>query len=78
MTKDELLKQRELAHGLISINPNFDINNREQLSQIYTPGVSTICKEVEHHPSMVKTLTSVGNSIVVITDGTAVLGLGNI
>lgn len=78
MTKDELLKQRELAHGLISINPNFDINNREQLSQIYTPGVSTICKEVEHHPSMVKTLTSVGNSIAVITDGTAVLGLGNI
>ena len=78
MTKDELLKQRELAHGLISINPNFDINNREQLSQIYTPGVSTICKEVEHHPSMVKTLTSVGNSIAVITDGTAVLGLGDI
>lgn len=78
MTKDELLKQRELAHGLISINPNFDINNREQLSQIYTPGVSTICKEVEHHPNMVKTLTSVGNSIAVITDGTAVLGLGNI
>lgn len=78
MTKDELLKQRELAHGLISIKPNFDINNREQLSQIYTPGVSTICKEVEHHPSMVKTLTSVGNSIAVITDGTAVLGLGNI
>lgn len=78
MTKDELLKQRELAHGLISINPNFDINNREQLSQIYTPGVSTVCKEVEHHPSMVKTLTSVGNSIAVITDGTAVLGLGNI
>lgn len=78
MTKDELLKQRELDHGLISIKPNFDINNREQLSQIYTPGVSTICKEVEHHPSMVKTLTSVGNSIAVITDGTAVLGLGNI
>ncbi|HAT4255657.1 NAD(P)-dependent malic enzyme [Clostridium perfringens] len=78
MTKDELLKQRELAHGLISINPNFHINNREQLSQIYTPGVSTICKEVEHHPDMVKTLTSVGNSIAVITDGTAVLGLGNI
>lgn len=78
MTKDELLKQRELAHGLISINPNFDINNREQLSQIYTPGVSTICKEVKHHPNMVKTLTSVGNSIAIITDGTAVLGLGNI
>lgn len=78
MTKDELLKQRELAHGLISINPNFDINNRKQLSQIYTPGVSTICKEVEHHPNMVKTLTSVGNSIAVITDGTAVLGFGNI
>lgn len=78
MTKDELLKQRELAHGLISINPNFDINNKEELSNIYTPGVSTICKEVEHHPNMVRTLTSVGNSIAVITDGTAVLGLGNI
>lgn len=78
MTKDELLKQREVAHGLISINPNFDINNKEELSNIYTPGVSTICKEVEHHPDMVRTLTSVGNSIAVITDGTAVLGLGNI
>lgn len=78
MTKEELLKQRELAHGLLSINPNFDIKNREELSQMYTPGVSTICKEVEKDPKLVKKLTSVGNSIAVITDGTAVLGLGNI
>lgn len=78
MTKEEILKTRELAHGLISINSNFDIKNKEDLSQIYTPGVSTVCKEVEHHPNSVRKLTSTGNSIAVITDGTAVLGLGNI
>lgn len=78
MTKEEILKTRELAHGLISINSNFDINNKEDLSQIYTPGVSTVCKEVEHCPESIKKLTSIGNSIAVITDGTAVLGFGNI
>lgn len=78
MTKEEILKRRELAHGLISINSNFDIRNKEDLSQLYTPGVSTVCKEVEHYPNSVRKLTSTGNSIAVITDGTAVLGLGNI
>lgn len=78
MTKEEILKARELSHGLLNIEANFKIKNKEDLSQIYTPGVSTVCKEVEKYPDSAKKLTTLGNSIAVITDGTAVLGLGNI
>ena len=54
------------------------IKNQKDLSLAYTPGVAQICKKIVENPEKIFTLTSKRNSVAVMTDGTAVLGLGNI
>jgi malate dehydrogenase (oxaloacetate-decarboxylating) len=69
-----------LAHlgGKISIEPKMPIKNREDLSKVYTPGVARVCKAIEENPNKAFSLTIKRNTIAVVTDGSAVLGLGNI
>ena len=71
-----------LAHqewkGKIEIVSRAKITNREELAIAYTPGVAEPCKLIEQDPSLSYTLTRRGNLVAVITDGTAVLGLGDI
>lgn len=69
-----------LAHlgGKISVEPKMPIKNRSDLSRVYTPGVARICKAIEKDPYKSFSLTIKRNTVAVITDGTAVLGLGNI
>jgi malate dehydrogenase (oxaloacetate-decarboxylating) len=64
--------------GKISVTPKFPLLTRDDLSMAYTPGVGRVCMAIASHPERVWELTVKGNSVAVITDGTAVLGLGNI
>jgi len=64
--------------GKLRISLNAPITNKEELSLAYTPGVAQPCREIHRNPELVYDYTWVGNTVAVITDGTAVLGLGDI
>lgn len=72
------VKFHEQHAGKISINSKVDVYSEEDLSVVYTPGVSQVCTAIVNDETKANTLTSRGNMIGVITDGTAVLGLGDI
>ncbi|ULO05554.1 NAD-dependent malic enzyme [Paenibacillus sp. 19GGS1-52] len=69
-----------LAHigGKIEITPKMRIKNREDLSQVYTPGVARVSMAIAQDPGKAYSLTMKRNTVAVVTDGTAVLGLGDI
>ena len=69
-----------LAHlgGKLTIESKLPIRNRDDLSLIYTPGVARICEAIVKDPADARRLTIKRNTIAVVTDGSAVLGLGNI
>ena len=64
--------------GKIEIAAKRDIHNREDLSLIYTPGVALVSEAIAKEPAMAYRLTMKGNAVAIITDGSAVLGLGNV
>ncbi|MCR8635610.1 NAD-dependent malic enzyme [Paenibacillus radicis (ex Xue et al. 2023)] len=64
--------------GKISIQPNLPIKNRDDLSRVYTPGVARVCTAIHENPQKAYSLTIKRNTVAVVTDGTAVLGLGDI
>lgn len=64
--------------GKIQITPSKPLANKRDLSLAYTPGVGAVCKEIAAHPLHVWKYTNRGNTVAVISDGTAILGLGNI
>ena len=64
--------------GKIEIQPKVPIRNRDDLSMIYTPGVARVCLALVDNPGDARRLTIKRNTIAVVTDGSAVLGLGNI
>ncbi|MDF2648738.1 MAG: NAD-dependent malic enzyme [Paenibacillus sp.] len=64
--------------GKIEMSPKYPIKNRDDLSRVYTPGVAKVCMAIHEKPSLAHTLTIKRNTVAVISDGTAVLGLGNI
>jgi malate dehydrogenase (oxaloacetate-decarboxylating) len=64
--------------GKIEIKSKIPIQTRADLSRAYTPGVARVCTAIHEDPSKVFTLTIKRNSVAVVTDGTAVLGLGDI
>lgn len=65
-------------HGKISIKLKHPINTREDLSMVYTPGVGRVCMDIYKNPKHVYNFTIKGNSVAIVTDGTAVLGFGNL
>lgn len=69
-----------LAHlgGKLTVESKLPIRNRDDLSLIYTPGVARICEAIVKDPADARRLTIKRNTIAVVTDGSAVLGLGNI
>ena len=64
--------------GKLSIESKVPLRNRDDLSMAYTPGVARVCEAIAAHPEDARRLTIKRNTIAVVTDGTAVLGLGNI
>ena len=69
-----------LAHvgGKIEIASKYPVRNRRDLARVYTPGVARVCKAIHDHPERARKLTIKKNTVAVVTDGTAVLGLGDI
>jgi len=72
------LELHEKLGGKIEVISRHKAETREDLSLIYTPGVAQACREIEKDKTKSFTLTRRGNLVAVITDGSAVLGLGNI
>lgn len=64
--------------GKLEVRPVVKVENREDLSIVYTPGVAKPCLEIAENPALAYELTIKGRTIAVVTDGSAVLGLGNI
>ncbi len=64
--------------GKIEVNSKVPLKNRDDLSMAYTPGVGRVSMAIAEHPDDVWRLTIKGNAVAVVTDGSAVLGLGNI
>ncbi|MEO3749060.1 NAD-dependent malic enzyme [Streptomyces sp. B6B3] len=64
--------------GKIEMQSKHPIRNRDELSMIYTPGVARVCTQIAANPEDARRLTIKRNSVAVVTDGSAVLGLGNI
>lgn len=72
------LKLHEEMKGKLEINPKTPVSTREDLSMAYTPGVAEPCKKIHQNPEDVYRYTARGNMVAVVSDGTAVLGLGDI
>lgn len=77
ISEESLQKHYELG-GKIEVISRAKLNDRHDLSVLYTPGVATPCLEIQKDPDKVWELTRRNNLVAVITDGTAVLGLGDI
>ncbi|KAA8734849.1 NADP-dependent malic enzyme [Acinetobacter qingfengensis] len=81
---DQSLKQQALHYhefprpGKISVTPSKQLVNQRDLALAYSPGVAVPCLEIEKDPSLAAKYTARGNLVAVVSNGTAVLGLGNI
>ncbi|MGL5378945.1 NAD(P)-dependent malic enzyme [Clostridium sp.] len=75
---EEALKYHEELKGKLEITSRCKIENEKDLSLAYTPGVAEPCKEIHKDPSKAYIYTRKWNTVAVISDGTAVLGLGDI
>lgn len=76
--RDDALQMHKENQGKLEITPNIKVTNKEELSLAYSPGVAEPCKEIHEDPRTVYDYTIKRNTVAVVTDGTAVLGLGNI
>lgn len=75
---EESLQYHENLKGKLEISSRVTINNEKDLSLAYTPGVAQPCIEIHKDPNLAYTYTRKWNTVAVISDGTAVLGLGDI
>ncbi|SFI65863.1 NAD-dependent malic enzyme [Thermoflavimicrobium dichotomicum] len=64
--------------GKIHMTKRMDIRSLADLRRIYTPGVANVCQLIQKEPEKARFYTSIGNTVAIVTDGTAILGLGNI
>ncbi len=64
--------------GKIEVTPRVSLRNRDDLSRAYTPGLARVCMAIAENPDDARRLTIKRNTVAVVTDGTAVLGLGDI
>jgi malate dehydrogenase (oxaloacetate-decarboxylating) len=76
--RDDALKLHRDYKGKLNIMSKVAVNDKNSLSLAYTPGVAEPCKEIYKDESLVYEYTSKGNIVAVVSDGTAVLGLGDI
>ncbi len=74
----ESLQKHYEWRGKLNVQPKMAVDTRQALSLAYTPGVAQPCLEIQKHPEKSYELTGRWNTVAVVTDGTAVLGLGDI
>ena len=75
---DKSLKLHKKHQGKIDVVSKVEVKTDEDLSLAYSPGVAQPCREIYKDPYTLNTYTARGNMIAVVSDGSAVLGLGNI
>ncbi len=66
------------AGGKIKTVGRHDITNQQYLRDVYTPGVARVCLAIRDEPAKAHDYTAIGNTVAIVTDGTAILGLGDI
>lgn len=76
--KEEALQLHEVHQGKLAVSLKVDIETKHDLSLAYTPGVAEPCLEIAQDWEQVYRYTGKGNAVAIVTDGTAVLGLGDI
>jgi malate dehydrogenase (oxaloacetate-decarboxylating) len=74
--RDEVLELHE--KGKIAIRSRYPIDSMTTLRRVYTPGVAEVCRKIAADPSLAWAYTSISHMVAIVTDGTAVLGLGDI
>ena len=72
------LEMHETHHGKVGIVSKVEVKTRDDLSTAYTPGVAEPCRKIKENPDDVYKYTFKGNMVAVVSNGTAVLGLGDI
>lgn len=75
---DRSVEMHRQAGGKIGISLNVPLATKDDLSLAYTPGVGAVCEAIHKNPDELRALTVAGNAVAVVTDGSAVLGLGDI
>lgn len=75
---EQALKKHKELKGKIAVTLKDTLDSQEKLSTYYTPGVAAVSSYVAEHPEEAREYTWLNNSVAVISDGSAVLGLGNI
>jgi len=74
--RDEVLEVHQ--SGKIAIRSRYQVDNLATLRRVYTPGVAEVCNRIAADLKLARTFTAIGHLVAIITDGTAVLGLGDI
>jgi malate dehydrogenase (oxaloacetate-decarboxylating) len=74
----ESLNLHKRLKGKIRMTPKMDVRSKEDLSLVYSPGVAEPCREIAKNPETVWDYTIKSNTVAIVSDGSAVLGLGNI
>ncbi len=72
------IEVHERLHGKLAVQSKVPVQTREDLSIAYTPGVAAVCTEIHEHPERVYDLTIKRNTVAIVSDGSAILGLGNL
>ena len=76
--KDESLQLHRMHQGKLETVAKVAVQNSKDLSLAYSPGVAEPCKEIVNQPETIYDYTMKGNTVAIVSDGSAVLGLGNI
>ena len=74
--RDEVLELHQ--HGKIAIRSRYKIDSLYTMRRVYTPGVAEVCLKIAKDPSLARTYTAISHLVAIVTDGTAILGLGDI
>lgn len=76
--REQALELHRAQRGKLKVESKVPLRDRQDLTLAYTPGVAEPCKEIHRDPELVYEYTSKGNFVAIVTDGSAVLGLGDI